>query len=496
VGGVADVVHDLPIALTRARWAATVVTPSYGAFHRLDGAERLGSVTVPFRGRDEQVGVYDVPGNNGSVRNVVLEHEEFAPQGPGRIYCRDDDGSPFATDANKFALFGAALARWIVELEEQPDVVHLHDWHMGFYFVLREFDPRLDALRQLRTVFSIHNLAYQGVRPFAGDASSLESWYPGLRVDIATIRDRRYPDCVNPMAAAIRLADHVSTVSPTYAREICRPSDHAHGFFGGEGLESDLQAVATTGRLAGILNGCEYPRQRGRKPAWAKLLQMLQQQAEDWMENGTHRDIHALAAERIAALPKKRPRHVMVSIGRLVSQKASLFLHRMPDRRTALEHLLHDLGPQDLLILLGSGEPQLERQMFDVARHSSNLIFLRGYSETLADPLYRSGDLFLMPSSFEPCGISQMLAMRVGVPCVVHGVGGLRDTVENGVTGFVFDGHSPFDQAVNFIGTVQQALQYRASDAEGYKTMCQTAAARRFDWASSARQTIEELYDT
>ena len=100
-----------------------------------------------------------------------------------------------------------------------------------------------------------------------------------------------------------------------------------------------------------------------------------------------------------------------------------------------------------------------------------------------------------MPSSFEPCGISQMLAMRVSVPCVVHGTGGLRDTVENGVTGFVFEGQTPFDQAVDFIGTVQQALEFRETEADAWRAMRQAAAAMRFDWRRSARQTIAEMYD-
>ena len=99
--------------------------------------------------------------------------------------------------------------------------------------------------------------------------------------------------------------------------------------------------------------------------------------------------------------------------------------------------------------------------------------------ETLAAPLYRTGDLFLMPSSFEPCGISQMLAMRVGVPCVVHGTGGLRDTVENRVTGFVFEGRTPFEQAIDFIGTVQQALEFIDTDADAWRAMRQTAAGVR-----------------
>ena len=109
-----------------------------------------------------------------------------------------------------------------------------------------------------------------------------------------------------------------------------------------------------------------------------------------------------------------------------------------------------------MLILLGSGEAEYENRIADIAEHADNLLFLCGYSATLAEPLYRSGDLFLMPSSFEPCGISQMLAMRAAQPCVVHGVGGLRDTVEDGRSGFVFTGATPQEQASNFVAAVRR----------------------------------------
>ena len=185
----------------------------------------------------------------------------------------------------------------------------------------------------------------------------------------------------------------------------------------------------------------------------------------------------------------------MISIGRIVSQKISLFLRPMPDGHSALEHILDDLDEQDLFLLLGSGEPELEQHMLAISRRCPNLIFLRGYSEQLADPLYRVGDLFLMPSSFEPCGISQMLALRVGMPCVVHGVGGLKDTVEDGVTGFVFDGSDPNEQSSDLVAAVEGALQFKAREAADWKKMCIAAVSTRFDWGLSAQKTIDELYD-
>lgn len=490
----ADVIHDLPIALTRKGWRATVVTPSYDAFHKLDGAVAIASVDVWFRGSEHEVDVYEVPGNNGEVRNIVFEHPFFAPQGPGRIYCSDPADEAFAIDASKFAFFSAALGAWLLGRDELPDALHVQDWHLGFYLILRQFAEGFSDLRDVRTVFTIHNLAYQGIRPFADHESSLEAWFPGLQYDRSVIQDPRYEDCLNPMAAAIRLSDRVSTVSPTYAREICLPSNPRHGFIGGEGLEQDLQNVAILGRLVGILNGCEYPEKRGRKPAWTRLVAMMRLQVNAWLQAEDDTTFHELAVQRLATLNRKRPGNVFVSIGRLVDQKVRLLFHTMSDGRPALRHVLDELGDDSLLVLLGSGDPHYEQQVLAVAQDSPNLIFLRGYSEQLADPLYRSGDVFLMPSSFEPCGISQMLSMRVGVPCIVHGTGGLRDTVIDDVNGLVFGGTSPDEQASNLIVSVRRAMAIRAKTPERWNKIRAAARAARFDWDKSAQQTIDELY--
>lgn len=494
VGGVGDVIRDLPVALAKLGWRATVITPAYGALHRLPGATLFDTVEVPFAGERHRVEIFEVPGGNEPVRNLVFEHALFSPGGPGMVYTSDEPGRPFASDANKFAFFGAALAEWLASGKDTVDVLHLHDWHTGFYLLLREFEPRFAALRALRTVFTIHNLAYQGTRPLAGDDSSLESWYPGLRVDIARIRDPNIPGCLNPMAAAIRLSDKIATVSSTYALEICQPSNHDKGFIGGEGLEADLGRAARDGRLVGILNGCDYSGKRSRRPGWPQLVNRIGKQVDAWRQKDDRFEGHALAASRVAAMPRRRPAKVFVSVGRLVTQKVSLFLERLPNGRTALETLL-ERHPDAIFLLLGSGEPDCERRILDIARQMSNLVFLRGYAETLADDLYRSADLFLMPSSFEPCGISQMLAMRDGVPCVVHGVGGLKDTVEHGKTGFVFSGAYPMEQATNFVASIDEALALRAAHPRTWQNIQQAAAACRFDWQLAAKRTVEELYD-
>ncbi len=490
-----DVVRDLPAAIARLDWISTVVSPAYGMFSALPGAEQLGSIDVSFRGEPQTVDVYEVPGGDAAVRNIVFEHELFSPLGPGKVYAEVEGEGPFATDASKFALFGAVTAAWIKQLPEAPDVVHLHDWHAAFYFLLRDFDPQYESLQEIQTAFTIHNIAYQGTRPLVGHESSLAEWFPELTFDSLIVRDPQYADCVNPMALAVRSADKVSTVSPTYAQEIQRPSVPDHGFYGGEGLEVQLGNAARAGRLAGILNGCEYHANGDRRPRWKRIHALATEQVSAWLQKDPDNEIHGLAQERLASLPTERPQNVLVSVGRLVRQKVTLFLEPLADGRSALEHIAARVGDDGVVILLGSGEPELERRVLAVAAECPQVLFLRGYSETLADPLYRAGDLFLMPSSFEPCGISQMLAMRAAQPCVVHGVGGLRDTVIDGKTGFVFGGDNPVEQATEFVATVDRALNMKSGDNDRWQTLCIHAASERFDWKRSARKTIEELYE-
>ena len=196
--------RDLPVAMAGLGWQATVATPSYGTLHKVDGAERLGSVEVSYREAAHHVDAWRVPGSDTAVDNVVFDHPLFSEHGAGRIYFGDEPARPFATDANKFALFCAAAAAWVAHLEHRPDVVHLHDWHAALYLLFARYDPRYAPLDEIRTVFTIHNLSYQGTRPLRGDESSLEAWFPALRPDIDAIVDPEHGNCINPMATAIR----------------------------------------------------------------------------------------------------------------------------------------------------------------------------------------------------------------------------------------------------------------------------------------------------
>ncbi len=496
VGGVGDVIRDLPRALASQGWNVRVITPAYGRLHRQPDAVKLRRVRVEFGGRRRYAELWRLPSasarsespgaESSGVENLVIAHPLLDPRGDGQIYHADGSHEPFATDAGKFAFFNAVVAALVNSDPSPPAVLHLHDWHAGLLPALRAVADAGSALAGVRMIFTIHNLAYQGIRPLHEHASSLAAWFPQAQLPMASLRDPRYRDCINFMACAIRSADGLSTVSPTYAREILRPSDPQHGFMGGEGLEKDLQQAAAQHRLVGILNGCEYSGTPESAIAWDELrsaLKSFRQMARAgdpalaWLESG------------------KRPRHLLTSVGRLVQQKLALLLHPVPGYATALEAVLAELGEDSLLVLLGSGDTGLHARLAEIAAAKGNLLFLCGYAEDLSDLIYRSGDLFLMPSSFEPCGISQMLAMRAGQPCVVHGVGGLRDTVTEGATGFVFEGSTPALQAEALVATVRRALHLRSNNPADWRAMRRAAAAQRFSWSAAAKRYIEALYE-
>jgi len=146
------------------------------------------------------------------------------------------------------------------------------------------------------------------------------------------------------------------------------------------------------------------------------------------------------------------------------------------------------------MLMVGSGDSDYEQFLCESAAIYDNFVFLRGFSDRIADSLYRQGDLFFMPSSFEPCGISQMLALRAGQPCLVHWVGGLRDTIVDNRTGFVFTGKNPTEQADALVATLQRAITQHRKQSAKWRNMRKAAAAARFTWSDSIDAYLRQLY--
>jgi len=507
VGGIGDVIRDIPAALADQDCRTSIVTPSYGFLHELDGAVRTASIRFRFAGQPDHAELYRLrPRTEPSARSVhyVIDHPAFLHYNAEReqydLYSNDPLGRPFATDATKFACFSAAVTAAIQsELFGPLDILHLHDWHAAFLLLLRKYDPGCAALQRLRTVYTIHNLALQGIRPLSGDRSSLESWYPDIDFGAeipGELLDPRWSNCINPMAIGIRLADAVHTVSPSYAREILQPS-RPPAFFGGEGLEQDLRAAESQGRLHGILNGCEYPETRLPKKGTKDLLSILKAEAARWIARRpavSFADSIAFARLEKLDAARSKPLFIATSISRVVDQKMLLFKAPGSDGRSGLEKILDAIGPKGLYILLGTGDRETEIFLTETAARHSNFLFLNSYSNLSSENLYASGHLFLMPSSFEPCGIGQMMAMREGQPCLVHRTGGLRDTIEPGVNGFGFEGETLSDQVDAMEAELRKALQLRTAEPEKWQALCAAAADTRFLWAGSAGQYIDKLY--
>lgn len=499
VGGIGDVVRDVPEALAAAGCRVSVIVPAYYSLARLEGASRMAAVTVTFGGLAHELDIYEIvtESQHARVRHWLVDHPAMSPGGAGRIYCDDGPDSPFATDATKFAFFCAAVAELIQgDFFGSLDVLHLHDWHAAMLLLLRRHHPHYGSLQGISCIYSIHNLALQGIRPLEGHASSLQSWFPGISVE-ASATDPRWPECINLMRTGINFADRVHTVSPTYAREILEPSAvQERGYFGGEGLEADLQQADQQGRLIGILNGCDYPGEaREGQLDRTRLPGLLKSQLLRWIgSEQTLPAVHYIADQRLQQFAARGEQVLVTSVGRITDQKAKLLVQDLPDGRTALEALLDRLGERGTWLFLGSGDEQLEQFFVSVSARYTNFIFLRGYSDDIAQALYSCGDLFMMPSSFEPCGISQMLAMRAGQPCLVHQVGGLNDTVEDGVSGFTFCGESLKMQAQAMVQAFAEALRCIEDEPEKWQKIRTAATGSRFTWHSSVEQYLRELY--
>lgn len=499
VGGIGDVIRDTPPALADVGFRVTIATPSYGFFQRARSARKSATFSVAFRGRDETVTAYTLPGSRPDVTNSVLDFRaKLLGDPPGDIYHHDPSDRPFATDASKFALFCRAVAEGLeAGIFGSVDVLHLHDWHAGFLPILCSQVKRYATCRSIRKVFTIHNLSLQGIRPFRNDPSSLESWFPDVHFEETGIADPRWSDCVNPMAAGIRMSDAVHAVSPSYAVEITEPSDPEHGRWGGEGLEEDLLDAKAEHRLFGILNGCEYPDQTIRKADFRQLVKGLKETLSLWINDGKG-DVnwHQFMSARLDSVSTSgKPEFVLTGVSRLVWQKVGLLQHEVSEGKSALDSALSAMNESNAAyFFLGSGDHDLSNFLKSRARKFENFVFLEGYHDEASQLLYRGGDAFLMPSLFEPCGISQMLALRAGQPCIVHNVGGLKDTIADGENGFAFDGNNLTEVSRAMLDAITRAISTKTGKGATWKKMRSKARESRFLWETTVRLYARDLY--
>ncbi|TVQ46764.1 MAG: glycogen synthase [Gloeocapsa sp. DLM2.Bin57] len=503
VGGLGDFIKDFSFALVKQNCHVSVVIPSYGFLHKSPNSQFLETITFQFSGQSEEAQIFQVISETSDqVKQIIIQHPNLVSldeNGQYEIYHHDLDSEPCKTDASRYALFCSAVAEGIEQgVFGCLDCIHLNDWHCACLLILRAYHPNYQVFRKIRTVYTINNLSYQGLRPFAGDQSSLDSWYPNLKYDRDKLADRRRSNYLNLMKAGINLADTITTDSPSYAQEILCPSE-APRFYGGEGLEKELLLALEQGRLFGILLGCEYPAKRIiPKLTFSDLINLLKSEIIRWKQTAKALySNHSLAYERLTKLSylSDKPPLILTSVCRVVEQKLYLIKASGNQFRSGLSGILEGLGKQGIYILLGTGEAEYEEFLTEIASEFDNFLFLNGFgSEDCAAALYANGDLFLMPSSYEPCGISQMLAMRDGQPCLVHKVGGLKDTVIDGVNGFVFDGDSVPEQVDNFVASCLKAIELKLNNPTQWQQICQKAQKSRFLWKDTVLQYLENVY--
>ena len=459
VGGLADVCGSLPKALAALGHDVRVVMPAYGP---IETAARTGkhgihahavSLQVPMGSGKVAAGVFEttLPGSNVPVA-FIAERHQFGDR-PFFYGYRDD---PY-----RFAFFSrAALDLQIAALGWRPDVVHAHDWHTAPAVTwLATAGQADDRYAGLPTVFTIHNLMHQGHAP----------WQVFDHLGLLThgLFEEAYGEA-NFMARGIYHATMITTVSPTYAREIMTRA-------GGCGLDGLLRHRHFD--VHGILNGLDYE-------VWNPVTD---RHLAANFDVGTleQRLVNKRALQERAGLARRDDVPLVAMVTRLDGQKGL----------DITGHVLHLLmngyaGPAQCIVL-GSGAAHYEGMLRHLAGyHCGSMSTCFGYDPDLAPLIYGGSDLFLMPSLFEPCGLGQLIAMRYGSVPVVRATGGLADTVHNSVTGFSFSHYS----AEDFWNTLREALHIYRVDPENWRAMQRKGMTNDYSWETSAR-AYQHVYE-
>jgi starch synthase len=463
-GGLGDVMGALPRELFALGHEVATALPLYAAVEREEaGLELLATIQVRFLGNSFPTRIYAAAYPRSECRALFIENQYYFER--SGIYDDPATGKPWPDDDERWFFFQTALLELVAQTEMRPDLLVCADWHTALVPALLRIRHQEDArLQHTRTILSLHNLGYQGVLP----AESLAKL--GLpRELLFPLSPFEFYGQLNCLKAGISFADEVVTVSPSYAREICTAEL-------GHGLDGVLRQHGE--RVRGILNGIDA---EAWNPATDPLLDA----------SYTHAHLADKAANRPRLLREfgldpafGGPLLAMVT--RLTGQKGMNLLAGCLDR--LLQRELR-------LVILGTGEPQFEKFLADVAAaHPGRLALRIGHSEALAHLVYGGADLFLMPSRYEPCGLSQMYAMRYGTLPIVHATGGLKDTVvsfledADRATGFSFaDYHA--EALLEAVDTALSAWR----NPRALRRLQKNAMKQDFSWAHSAR-LYEELF--
>jgi starch synthase len=463
-GGLADVLGALPVALGRIGWDVTVALPRYRG---VTAGEQVDRFALSVGGYTSTVGFFTAPIGERTRALLVDDPMLFDRE---QLY--GVGSADYADNPRRFAVLVRAALEFAARQGTRPSVVHAHDWQAGLAPVyLRTLYASHPVLAATSSVFTIHNLAYQGL--FEAD------WLPRLDLPwtLMGVEQMEFWGRISLLKGGINAADVITTVSSQYALEIQTPA-------GGSGFDGVLRRRSAD--LVGILNGIDADRWdpsrdpnlpqpfsaddlSGKRAAKSRLLQVY----------GMAHDDRAMA----------RPLVGMIS--RMVDQKGFDLIAQLAPDLPRLE-----AG----FVVLGTGEPRYQDLWRDLAsRHRDRIGARIGFDEGLAHLIEAGADIFLMPSHFEPCGLNQMYSLRYGTVPIVRRVGGLADTVVDdgpgrgiGATGrpqpngFVFDDYS----AAALRGAIERALA-AFKDERGWRALQLAGMAQDHSWDRSAREYVK-----
>jgi starch synthase len=457
-GGLADVIGALPGALKAAGHESSLIVPGYSSIKdNVETAVVLRDIPMRFGADLERFSVLRATDPYG-VPMYLIDHPRFFAR-PG-IY--GENGKDYPDNMRRFIFFGRAAAIASAEIIA-PDVVHAHDWHATATPIAMRADNTLRAkFKRALSVFTIHNLAFQGIGK-REDFDLLNLDAPYFSVDYLEFYGH-----LNLMKGAIVLSDGASTVSSTYAREIT--TDPELGF----GLEGVLRDKR--GNFVGILNGADY---HEWNPAIDREIAATYTPAKP-----DGKRICTRALRDSLGLPHREDWPVVGMVTRMTGQKG---VDLLKDALDAVMRL--DLQ----LVMLASGDPELEKFFKDAQkRYPEKLRAIIEFNNTMAHRIQAGSDAFLMPSRFEPCGLTQMYALRYGSAPVVRATGGLRDTVSEfdrarGTgNGFAFE---KFEATEMVAALSRMVATFR--DRTKWRRLMANCFASDFSWDRAANQYAE-----
>lgn len=461
-GGLADVVGSLPRYFNKEDYDVRVILPKYACMKPdfLPDLQFVCHFYVNLNWRKQYVGI--LKSEYRGITYYFVDNEFYfgGEQPYNNIY----------EDVEKFAFFSKAVLQCLPYIDFAPNVIHCHDWQTGLIpvFLKTSFggDPYYFGIK---TVFSIHNLKFQG-RWKIQEVMDIT----GLPEQIFNDRELESYGEANYLKGGVVYADAVSTVSPSYAKDITTPE-------GGEGLGGLLSARSNV--LSGIVNGLDYVEYDPNTDPYIDTQFTMKT-----MFSG--KKANKLALQRELGLPVSESAFMIGMVSRLTDQKGFDLVAYI------MEELLNTMDVQ--IVVLGTGEGRYEEMFrYFQNKYPDKLSAYIGYSEERAHKIYASCDAFLMPSLFEPCGLSQMMAMRYGTVPIVRETGGLKDTVEayneyeNTGTGFSFANYN----AHEMLAIIRYAQNVFVANAAAWKSIMKRDMEKDFSWSASAGN-YEKLYDS